>query len=149
MRNPGGQGGLLHMMRRFGFGMFVGFAALAPTVVAWMLMLVLAPSAAPQATPVATPNPASPPPSWLSSLELLAYADPWFAGTIFFWLILWLPILFVYLVVSVAVLRPPGADSVSPFRRPLPLLTFSLFLGTVFAVPWFYGAFLFLQTSSQ
>lgn len=127
-------------MRRTWFGVFVLTFALAPMLSTWVLMLGIWRSLDAPPTPVATPNPSSSP-GLLGPLEILAFADPWFAGTIAFWLIPWLMVLVLFAIAAAAAVNGDRQQQVSWWRRPAALIAFSFFLGQLFACPWYYGVY--------
>lgn len=88
---------------------------------------------------VKTPNPAQAPTVLLSPTELLVSTDPWFAGTMIFWL--W-PGVFALsgLAIAAAVaVKPAAVEPMSKWRRPRSWLGIALLSGCVFAMPWFYA----------
>ena len=124
-------------MRRFSFGILIFVTALAPLHVAWLLMLVVMSSREVPATTSATPNPAAASSSSLGLVEAMVAIDPWFAGTIIFWLIPLLSAVTVFSVIAAALVCP----SASRVRRWSTLLAMSVFLGMVLAAPWFFGLY--------
>ena len=125
--------GVFPMTRRIAFGCLVLVVALLPMVAAWLMMIAMIPSPEAETTPVATPNPAMAPASALSAVEILVYADPWFAGTISIWLAVWLPVLVSYSIFATC------ADARR--RRASMLAVASFLLGTAFAAPWICGLY--------
>ena len=121
------------MTQRIAFGCLVFVVALFPVVAAWLLMIAMIPSPEAETTPVATPNPSKAPASALSAVEILVYADPWFAGTISIWLVAWLPVLVAYSILA--------ACTPERRRRPALKVAASFMLGTAFAAPWFFGLY--------
>jgi hypothetical protein len=98
-------------------------------------------SAEAQASPKsASPNPQKAPAYDLDPAGLLVYLDPWFAGTITFWLYFWsvLLTLFVLVIVLMPVQRKADSGSASA-RRFVMIGIVSVVIGCAFAGPWIYA----------
>jgi hypothetical protein len=126
------------MFRRVTFAGLVLVLELLPATAAFLVLrgVVLAETAEAAATSVATPNPSRPPAEFLGPLELLVFVEPWFAGTLVFWLAPWLAILLAYPLAAAALVRF-SASSIP--RRPVLLPAIALLLGAAFAIPWVYA----------
>jgi hypothetical protein len=118
-----------------------GLTALAgivlPLASACALMIAIVSMRRETSTQSLTPNPSPAPWYFLGPAELLTYLDPWFAGTIAFWIYPWLAILVAFLVWSVVWLPAAGSRAQGKQRK-LPVVS-SLTLGCVFAAPWWYA----------
>lgn len=133
------------MMQRIGFAALTMMIALLPAIALWSIwltMLALSPAEEPPAPPTAvkTPNPSQAPAAYLGPAEVLVYADPFFAGTILWWLIFCAAFLGGYTIVSTAIVRFRSAGVTPLVFRPSVLLLGSLLLGAFFVVaPWLFA----------
>lgn len=142
------------MVRRGLFGLALFAVTLLPMFGAWQLTTVLREAQASarmeDAQAVRTPNPnpeADSPTSGASALgpvDCLVAVEPWFAGTIFVWLLVWLPVLGLYAIAGAALWEQVPGERASALRRPCPLFGIAFVLGALFATPWFYGLYLVL-----
>jgi hypothetical protein len=76
----------------------------------------------------------------LDPAGLLVYLDPWFAGTIAFWLYFWSVLLTLFVLVVVLMPVRREADSASASARRLVMIAIvSVVIGCAFAGPWIYA----------
>ncbi len=149
-------------MNRFVFAIVVFLASQMPMLLLWQLMPVFeavkhdqlldnAPVAsdasASSPNPARTPNPAKATEYMPGPVDYLVGADPWFAGTILFWLVPWIALLVSYAIGSGFLLQP-AREATSRWRRFERLLAIGFALGVIFALPWFYGLWLILTADS-
>lgn len=123
------------LVRRLQNGAVALTGALLPLVIACGIALAVV--AAPSPLDGRTPNPRPAPWFFLGPIELLVYLEPWFAGTIVIWLILWVPALAIFVV---GVLLKWPSQRPEPNSRGLPSLALlSVLMGLAFAAPWIYA----------
>ena len=119
------------------FAALVG--ALTPIVACWLVMLWRIERRSAIGSTNA-PNPERAPAWLLGPIDVLVYVDPWFAGTIVFWLLPGAVILAGLLLWATGMLgsRKPGADS-RACRLVLRVLPISVAVGLLLALPWLYS----------
>ncbi len=84
----------------------------------------------------------------LGPADLLVAVDPWFAGTLVFWIVPWLLVIVGFTILATAIVQPTHSkDHFLRIRRPSTLLAISLVLGIVLALPWIYGVIRLLASS--
>ena len=116
--------------------------ALGPMLAAALAMQMIASGEKLPAAPTATPNPQSVSPASLGPLEILAYADPWWAGVGLFWLVGGLILISLAVVLAVVFV---DVKAIRPTLRGPVVISLAMFmLGLFFATPWFYGIYCLL-----
>ena len=123
-----------------------GVGMLAPLCTLWALMVPYAANTNGPAEGARIPNPSKAPVSMLGSADVLVHADPWFAGTIGYWIVVCSTVAAALIVAALCVPAPPSERAIR--RRSLRIWGVgSLLLGLLFAAPWFYGLFRLLTRS--
>jgi hypothetical protein len=87
-----------------------------------------------------TPNPTPAPAIFLGPNEALVHFDPWFAGTIIFWWLFWVPVI-LFWSLAAAYLSFPGNSKPESnvLRRLIVVVLLSAVLGVIFSSPWLYA----------
>jgi len=116
-------------------------AMLLPACTLWALMLPNASSPGDAADGARIPNPAKAPVSMLGPADVLVYADPGFAGTIGYWMVICGTAAVLMVLAAACVPNPPTSYWSARGRTLAVWGLCSLLLGFVFAAPWFYGLF--------
>jgi hypothetical protein len=127
------------LSRRLQYGFMALVGALLPSLISWGVMLAVYFSRVNSLSQIQAPNPTKAPWYFMGPIELLVYFDPWFSGTIIFWLYLWGAILVGFALLSVLLLPPRDQDGLmSSISRWHSFAFLSLMVGCVFAAPWLY-----------
>jgi hypothetical protein len=123
------------MLRRLQNGAVALAGAFVPPVGAYAGLLALIAGSHAAHVPSGSPNPGRAAWHLYGPSDVLVHVEPWFAGTIAFWLYPWLLVLVAFVLAS-ALWWPTG----QPRRLPMILLLARL-LGTLSALPWLYALF--------
>jgi hypothetical protein len=120
-------------------GLIAVIVALLPIFVCWLLIVRAMEQHSATGSSKA-PNPAKAPTWMLDPVDALVYVDPWFAGTVIFWIIPGLFILvgLVLWAASVLVFRRDATSSPRCLSVAKLLLT-SAAVGLFLAIPWLYA----------
>ena len=136
------------MRRRISCGAIVLLFAFVPVLLSCVTIHALLPGDDSRPSASATPNPAKVPAQMLGPADLLVAVDPWFAGTLVFWIVPWLLVIVGFTILATAIVQPTHSkDQFLRIRRPSTLLAISLVLGIVLALPWIYGVIRLLASS--
>ena len=116
-------------------GLIVCMGSLLPLCILWQLMLPHASRSGNLTKVMGIPNPAKAPVSMLGPIEVLVYADPWFAGVAWVWVIACGITLAILIATALCLpLSRQSAGSSMIFWG-----LGSLLVGLVIASPWMYG----------
>jgi len=131
------------MLPRLAYGLLVLATAFLPLLVACGVIAVTLyePADSSPAVGPITPNPSKAPVYLLGPADLLVAVDPWYAGTLLFWLVPWLGVLLGLAIVATIAAEPHALDMpMGWLRRRSTWLAIALAAGALFASPWIVGA---------
>jgi hypothetical protein len=127
------------MRRRCVFALSAFLISWLPVILTYSLTVALVSSRRFASGPSTTPNPA-PWPFLLGPNEVLVYIEPWFAGTILFWWLFWVPAILLWSLATAYLGSPINSKPASNvLRRLIIVVSLSALLGVIFASPWLYA----------
>lgn len=108
---------------------------LLPTMFMWLLLAVIAGLNQAPSSNIPTPNLVKPrAPLLMGPIEVLVYLDPWFAGTILYWLAL-----MVVALIGLVLWAGQSTSAETAKRSSLRVFLVSANVGLILAAPWMYA----------